>query len=105
MVILTAPCLVLAAVILSLSQPAEPAPKFLLVETEDDPKDANEAEKGLTEKDIDEYIDEVKDDDDKIEALIKELDPRSKIKDEAEKDNKGASQGEDYDNVRPLRFG
>ena len=105
MVILIAPCLVLAAVILSLSQPAGAAPKFLLIETEDDPKDENEAGKGLTEKDIDEYIDEIKDDDDKIEALIKEFDPRSKIKDKAEKDNKGASQGEDYDNVRPLRFG
>ena len=96
MVILTAPCLVLAAVILSLSQPAEPAPKFLLVETEDDPKDANEAEKGLTEKDIDEYIDEVKDDDDKMEALIKVLY-------EAKKD-KGAGQGEDYHHTKPWRF-
>ena len=49
MVILSAPFLALAAVILSLSKPAGSAPKFLLAETEDDQKKANEAENNYPE--------------------------------------------------------
>ena len=94
MVILSAPFLALAAVILSLSHPAEAAPKFLLprvlVET-DANANANDAGKGYTENDPDEYKDEIEDNDDKMESLIK---GSIKALTKAEKDNKGA--GQDY---------
>ena len=81
MVILSAPFLALAAVILSLSHPAEAAPKFLLVETGDSPKEANEAGKGYTKNDPHEYIGGIEDADEKNESLI----------------NKGA--GQDYSDM------
>ena len=75
MAILSAPCLALAAVILSLCKPAQAAPKFLLVETEVDPKDANEAGKDYPKNDLDKDIDEdnTKDEGDTMEASTKAL--------------------------------
>ena len=83
---MSAPILALAALLLSLSQPSQAAPKFLLVETLDDQKDANEAGKANTENDLerngmDEQKDEIEDEDDETKA---------------EKDSKEAGQGEDY---------